>query len=465
LEQQLADGIGVARCHFYLGNTHFTLQNWLRAIKHYRQRIALGGWYEEVWYSHYKIGLAYQATGHHEQAIGEWLKAYQVHPHRSENIYQICKWYREQCQYHLAHSFYQWGKRIQRLPADVLFIETDVYEWKFDFEFSILAWHVGQKDAVMDVCQRLLNTPGVDHDVIKANMQYYCPKLASICKQKVDLASQVADKVEGFTASTPSITPLKNRYVVNVRYVDYDINRADGKYSPPKKNITTINKRMTLTRPLKTLQEFTFPEPETDLLYRGVEDVRLYTTAKHEIVYTGNSNLSGDGMRACVAAYELDGSSLAKREIPSPEQRSCEKNWVIAKDDVLITDWYPMRVGAINRDGQFALHRTIETPHVFQFFRGSSNGSAFGASIFFVVHMVHHAAPRVYYHCLVELKAGDLSVVRVSQPFSFEGESIEYCLGCIVEHDRILMTYSTWDKTSNLAVYPKKDLFRLIGMK
>jgi hypothetical protein len=56
----------------------------------------------------------------------------------------------------------------------------------------------------------------------------------------------------------------------------------------------------------------------------------------------------------------------------------------------------------------------------------------------------------------------ELSLKRYSAPFKFEGEKIEYCLGLVVEKDRVIMTYSTWDRTTKIGVYDKKYMEKLL---
>ena len=55
-----------------------------------------------------------------------------------------------------------------------------------------------------------------------------------------------------------------------------------------------------------------------------------------------------------------------------------------------------------------------------------------------------------------------MKLLRYSAPFKFEGESIEYCLSIVVEDERILMNYSTWDRTTTIGVYDKKYIDSLI---
>ena len=48
-----------------------------------------------------------------------------------------------------------------------------------------------------------------------------------------------------------------------------------------------------------------------------------------------------------------------------------------------------------------------------------------------------------------------MNLLKYSTPFKFEGICIEYCLSIIVEDNRVIIPYSTWDRTSKLAVYDK----------
>ena len=49
-----------------------------------------------------------------------------------------------------------------------------------------------------------------------------------------------------------------------------------------------------------------------------------------------------------------------------------------------------------------------------------------------------------------------LNLLRYSSPFKFEDNPIEYSLSLVVEDDRVLINYSTWDRTTKIAIYDKK---------
>jgi len=94
-------------------------------------------------------------------------------------------------------------------------------------------------------------------------------------------------------------------------------------------------------------------------------------------------------------------------------------------------------------------------PKIFLHVRGSSAGFRFEDEYWFVVHIVSYETPRRYYHIIAKFDE-NMNFKSHSAPFKFEGESIEYCLGIIVESDRVIMPYSTWDRNTKIAVYDKK---------
>jgi len=98
-------------------------------------------------------------------------------------------------------------------------------------------------------------------------------------------------------------------------------------------------------------------------------------------------------------------------------------------------------------------------PAIFKNARGSSCGSTYkdklgNTEVWFIVHLVSYEKPRHYYHILVVFDV-DMNLLRYSSPFKFEGECIEYCIGLIVEEERVIIPYSTMDRTTKLALYSK----------
>ena len=75
--------------------------------------------------------------------------------------------------------------------------------------------------------------------------------------------------------------------------------------------------------------------------------------------------------------------------------------------------------------------------------------------IWFIAHVVSYESPRHYYHVFVVFDE-NMNLLRYSAPFKFEGDSIEYCLSILVEDHRVLINYSTWDRSTIIGIYDKK---------
>ena len=82
----------------------------------------------------------------------------------------------------------------------------------------------------------------------------------------------------------------------------------------------------------------------------------------------------------------------------------------------------------------------------------------------FITHIVSYESPRHYYHVIVVFDA-TMNLLRYSAPFKFEGDPIEYSLSIVVEDDRVLINYSTWDRTTRIGVYDKKYIDSILVEK
>jgi hypothetical protein len=127
----------------------------------------------------------------------------------------------------------------------------------------------------------------------------------------------------------------------------------------------------------------------------------------------------------------------------------------------VIYEWYPFSIGKIeNKEKPLSILSQDDTvPGFFRQLRGSSNGWKYGDEIWFLCHIVYHEeSPREYYHIVIVLDSKTLKLKRYSKIFKFEGESIEYALGLVVKGNNIIISYSTWDRTSNVIVLDKEKV-------
>jgi hypothetical protein len=153
---------------------------------------------------------------------------------------------------------------------------------------------------------------------------------------------------------------------------------------------------------------------------------------------------------------------------PNFNNSSCEKNWVYVDykhETHVVYDWYPLRLCKINDDtNELSLVETKQMPLLFSRIRGSSCGYKYSKKMenniinheyWFITHIVSYENPRHYYHVIVVFDE-NMNLLRYSAPFKFEGDPIEYCLSIVVEDERVLINYSTWDRTTHIGVYDKK---------
>ena len=132
------------------------------------------------------------------------------------------------------------------------------------------------------------------------------------------------------------------------------------------------------------------------------------------------------------------------------------------QDDHLrvVYKWYPltiydfakMQLGTVTRK---------ETPLFFKKVRGSTNGAIYKDELWFIGHNVEYGKPRKYYHLFMVLDKDTLELKKYSYLFTFDSNAdVEFCLGLIVEDERIIISYSNKDRTSKIKTYDKKMVLK-----
>ena len=456
------------RYHFYLAQSYKDTGNRDKAIEYYKKRIELGGWWEEVWYSHYMICTCYADQGNYDEAEKWAMKGYEYRPARSEALYFLCRRFREKGDHKKAYYYYNLGKDIKRPKDDVLFVEHNVYTHLFDVEFSILQYYLfpekrmdGLRNSVA-----LLNNPNDfwEKNMIFSNMKFYIDAMKG--KENVKITQIMNKDTETvYHNSTPCLIKLKNgKKVMNLRQVNYSIVRENGAYiiRDSSGRILTNNVFIELDDARSTAMEYQNDgkyKNDTNIL--GVEDIRIFERPDGSIGFLGVSKeYSRDQMIGVVTGDYTDGKVIVKQFIESPDPKStCEKNWVIGNSDCdeIIYKWHPLQIGNIE-DGKLVVKKTVETPKFFNYFRGSSCVHEYKGMKWFSVHTVHYENPRLYLHNIVVMDK-DYNPLCYTLPFSFEGERIEYSIGLVIENGEMVMSYSTWDSSSKIISIPLDLIF------
>jgi tetratricopeptide (TPR) repeat protein len=469
LEEGLKEEPGNSRYHFYLANSYRDVGKKAEAVSWYKKHIGLGGWDEEIWNSVLEMGKCQLSLGESANGLATLMEAYSLRPHRAESLYEIIKYYREKSKHNAAQLFLDAAKSIPYPSGDILFIRKDVYSHLLDYEQSILSFYT-KRPVDHRRYLELMAVPSL-HANVMANYRFYARslnKMEGVLLQRVCLSDSTTKTIEQYsiplTSSTPSITSHNDGYLLNIRYVNYSIARATGQYTidHPEGKIVSLNKAIVLGSQLEPVHEVWLDRVHrTDHKYVGIEDVRIFAW-RGSTRFLGTTVDDAGNLRVGGGEYMPATNIIVPTVYPSPAKDvPCEKNWLLfehAGQPKILYSWKPLIVGS-TETGTFVPERAMEdVPAHFRHLRGSSNGACVDDEIWFLTHMVNHSAPRHYYHCFVILDAVSLAVRRWSTLFTFEGEKIEYAAGLVVEPDRVMITYSTWDSESILAVYDRRKL-------
>jgi tetratricopeptide (TPR) repeat protein len=436
-----------------------------KAIETFRKRIEIGGWIEEVWHSYYNIGICYRMKGEMEKAICAWVDAFQAHPKRIESLQEIIHHYRNNGKNDAAYMYYAMADASRKRwgPSnDYLFMQKDVYDYKIDYEMSIIGYYANYANySLPKICMNVLAYPhlndGTAYNVMN-NYKFYTSKIVDQAKSMnqplLQTATDSLDLTENgvFVKSTPSILLRGNHLIVNVRYVNYRIDE-NGNYVN-QENIITKNAIATLdiSKPVwRIVDEFEILyDKSKDDRYVGLEDIRIFLQDS-SIIYNANRGMPDGSMTVENGKIAMDSKSTKDSKWLKGKHH-IEKNWVILpggdKGPQVIYHWTPeLTIGEIRGD-TFVETRRQPVPAFFKNLRGSTNGVVIKDELWLICHAVSYEDRRYYYHIVVVLDKDTFALKRYTPFWTFEGEKVEYTLGFVYLEgvDQLLIGYSVYDK-------------------
>jgi len=303
LEKGLEENPNNDRYTFYLANSYKNSGQYENAIKTYKKRINLGGWHEEIWYSYYSIGQCYKELGKMKEAIAAWINGYDTLPNRIENLYEIVNHYRTTNKNTLAYTYYNLAKyeRNRKTEFDNLFLEKDIYDYKLDYELSIIGYYCNwdNYDLAKVSMNILSNTTTIDYIFknVLSNYKFYTKDIANIqfkstqqnenIKKIISVLNKNTEEIfrsmnidnGEFVSSTPTMClNNNNELIVNTRFVNYIINEK-GEYINKEKiqtiNVITnynISEISNITKKQEYIMNY---NKKYDDIYVGLEDVRI----------------------------------------------------------------------------------------------------------------------------------------------------------------------------------------------
>jgi tetratricopeptide (TPR) repeat protein len=147
-----------ARLRFYYAQSLKDAGKLSAAKEEYRERIALGGWKQEVYISHMQMGRLSERLGD-DDAVDCYLRAYETCPDRAEALVELARIFRTRHQFHVAYLFAE-PAVLRQPPENALFIDTACYTWRAWDELALAAWYTGNKTVALDAAlQAVLHNP------------------------------------------------------------------------------------------------------------------------------------------------------------------------------------------------------------------------------------------------------------------------------------------------------------------
>ncbi len=487
LEQSIEEDPSNQRSWFYLALTLRDLGETDAAIAAFQQRVALGGWDQEVFYSLYQIGLLLR-TQDHNSAIIQLLTAWNFRPTRAEPLLELARMHRQLGQSALCELYASTGLALPP-STDSAFVHPEAHDWALKFELAIAWFHLGRVEEALALnnellldgvpremvpwvqhnrawCLRSLSRP--DHETLaRLPVGSDIPALATLIDD-IAYTPLAIDHAPGWSLFNPSVTnDPEGRLVVNIRSSNYVI-ADDGSYNFQGTEddgiIRTVNLLTRLDENLATSVVGQIPSqppgPSTRLSrVLGCEDVRLLAIGNSwKALATVRDRNHYE--RCDIALLSLPSLDAAEETIlsviPGPDPARHEKNWMPFVVDGELHIMYlcsPTVVGHLDANSQLVVDSSTTGPPSATHFRGGSQGVPFDDGYLFLVHEVtFFGTQRVYSHRFIHVtsaitKNGDRrwDITSLSCPFYFREIGIEFAAGLAVDGGDIVASFGVRD--------------------
>lgn len=465
-----------ARYLFYLANTLRDLGKHQEAIEYYERRVTAGGWDEEVFYSRYQIGLCYEKIGSTCEASMEkaYMDAWVSRPSRAEPLFDMARYFRLHGNNAKSWAYATVGRDIKP-SGDKLFVHSDKYGTAFDRELSIVSYYVPPGVKSPNLFRRLFREDTTDLDLM--NYQFYMRRFVPDnvhdfgCTYTCEIGGVPID----YKSSTPCIISNTDGYDMVIRMVSYSIT-SDGQYVGHESTnmVSSVYRRVGLSADLTVVWEDDGyyhmhdiqgqPKNWGGRTLHGIEDMKIF---RKDRTLTAIGNTCTPDAKIGMIWGRLAHDAVYKHIDMIDD--TCEKNWCVVPtvDDrfTLVYKWHPLTLIDVNTStGQVTQTKQVNMPSIFKHVRGSTDGCVYGGHIYFLGHIVRHTKPRTYNHICVKFDM-NMNYVGCSFPFKLSATPVEYCLGMVVEEDRMLFSYSENDASSKVASIRRERFFEEYWME
>jgi hypothetical protein len=483
----LEDEPNNVRYLFYLAQSYNCINEHEKSIEYYQKRIDVGGWREEVFYSHYQIGNMYKDNlNNWEKALYHYIQAFQrSEGKRAEPLLKIVEYYKDKREYHSAIMFLEKMFKIPYPKDDLLFINYHAHTYKPYYEYSIIAYYLGCIKEGLLACQYLLLTkdfeiPHSTRSNAMNNSFFYLPQIKSESIKRIDdlMLKQY------YNPSSCSFEFSKNNnenthlYEGIFRTVNYTINDNGHYLYPPNMNyIHTDNYWVTLEKNKVLKQNKITISPNLESEYKrvyhsiqGLEDGR-HIFYKDKLYASFTSFEYGKDAKATIVLAHINQENdytIEKIVQPKYELDKIQKNWVpfIYKDKLcFVYSYEPFIIIEVNPDnGECKEVLKKEFKYRLNDLRGSAPPIWLEEQGVYLImtHEVIFNDTRKYIHRFL-LFDKEFNLLKVSIPFYFHKLFIEFSLSVIYDKNlnKLVIPFSYKDGESFLSTISFNDIIWL----
>ncbi|NDD29551.1 MAG: hypothetical protein EB084_14930 [Proteobacteria bacterium] len=462
------------RTLFYLGQTLREMGRHAEAIATYEQRISLGGWDQEMWYSRYMVAFCHLALNDRARFMMSCLEAYDMRPTRAEPLYALADHHRLNGRHETCAMLAEVGLGMA-IPDDLLFVDESVYRTGFKMLMSISGWYSSLPERKargrMFNAELMLarNAPTDRRQLARANWRWYaraCDALFGTVRF-VPLSPPLP---LGYHPCNPSLTTRDTEIWCVVRGVNYV--QENGRYTSYDGVIRTTNRLVCLDAhlALSNVREIIDDSPYSlDTTEApnvvGLEDVRVIAHDGRLRATCVVVDRHGEWRRRIAVLDLADDGRVEKLTTQGHENHLHQKNWMPFVDAdglgfVYLTD--PTVVLRWNeKTRQCGEWRRHDCDVALENQRGSSGLVPFDTGWLCVTHEVSYrdsnASSRVYLHRFVHLDE-TFRVRAVTEAFYFRHVGIEFCAGLVagpakgLGADELLLSFGVNDGEAWLVV-------------
>lgn len=428
------------------------------SVSTFVERLKLEGDEEESWFSKYMLGACYEDLGDWDEAMHWYLDAFQSCPKRSEPLLKISSHYRNSGQNDLSHIFAKYGSSFTSKAEKKIF-DPSFSEYLFDEDLSIVSYYTQFKEDGFIAASDLMTEKGAPwwaKSLAARNLLYYVENLdgAVYSEIEIDLPKINEEDDETYHPMNPSICQTDEGYALICRAVNYTqqgakiFNTIDKEGIYRTKNfLLSLNSDLRVESQIEIVEDLCRDKIRPISIVQGLEDARIFTM-DGAFWFTSTTRDANPGgvpqiVLCKISDNQLEGNLPVETLIPmiGPDVNRCEKNWLPFIDGGGLKMIYSCDPFVIfNPDIQ-----TGECQPILEYkpkldlsgFRGSAGPLNFDGGYLLLMHEVAllEDSSRVYLHRFIFLDK-EFQIQKMSRPFTYLHQGIEYCCSMTFSHDR-----------------------------